>query len=378
MIEKSLKVEVKPEILKWLLDTSGYKVEDVSKRLSVPKEVVNKWLNGEDTPTLSQIKEMSQQFGRSLAVFLLTKPPEELPLPKDRRSTSGPKPLSPKTYKAIRTARWIQSIAENLMKNLNLDVKPRIKTSSYTEDAKTVAKYERESFGIKVDEQISWKANKTFESWRKLIESKNILVLQIPIPIEEIRGFVLADKEPFIIVVSSSDDPNAKMFTLFHEYAHILLKQSSMCNPVLEIEKSGRDNYEKWCNSFAGSFLLPDDYVNKDFTELGKLTLPAKVSRISNKYKISKHAVLVRLLNLRIIDPRNFNEEVTRLASKKKKKGGCSLPIPEKRIQERGKTFISVVLKNSKENHITNSDVLDYLSIKTKHLEPIRSLVNER
>ena len=65
MEKPPLKVEVKPEIFKWLLETSGYGIEDVSKRLDVPRHIVEEWLTGKDKPTLNQIKELSTYFGRS-------------------------------------------------------------------------------------------------------------------------------------------------------------------------------------------------------------------------------------------------------------------------------------------------------------------------
>jgi len=80
---------------------------------------------------------------------------------------------------------------------------------------------------------------------------------------------------------------------------------------------------------------------------------------------------------LGVIEKGNYYEEVNKLMTKKRKKGGRSLPVPKKRIQERGRKFISIVLRNSKEHHITNSEMLDYLSIKTRHVESLRSLVSE-
>jgi len=87
MEKQSFKIGVKPEIFKWLFSTSGYKIEDVSTKLKIPSKTVEKWLSGEDEPTLDNVKELSKFFNRSLAVFLLPKPPEEMPLPKDRRYT---------------------------------------------------------------------------------------------------------------------------------------------------------------------------------------------------------------------------------------------------------------------------------------------------
>jgi len=378
MPKKSIVVEIEPEVLKWLIGTNGYKTEDVAKRLRVSNDLIEKWLNETSKPSLTQVKSLSEFFGCSIAVFLLPEPPKELPLPKDRRTIKESKPLSPKTYKAIRTARWVQYIAESLMKNLSLNIRPKIESVSPKEDPKLVAYKEREILGVSADNQFKWKTNEAFERWRRIIESRNIIVLQLPLRIEEIRGFALTDKEPFVIVVSSSDDPNGKIFTLFHEFAHILIKESSICNPIAEIEKSGRDEYEKWCNSFAGNFLLPEEFIKNDFGKLSELELPKRITNISNKYKVSKHAILVRLLNLGVIEKNDFNLEIYKLTSKKRQKGGRSLPVPKKILQQKGTKFVSLVLQNSSEGHITHSDVLDYLSIKTKHLKQVQSMVSEK
>ena len=42
-------------------------------------------------------------------------------------------------------------------------------------------------------------------------------------PVDDARGFSLTDGEPYVIVVNSADADRARLFTLFHEYAHILL-----------------------------------------------------------------------------------------------------------------------------------------------------------
>jgi len=378
MSKKSIKVEIEPEVLNWLINTNGYKAENVAKRLRVSNDLVKKWLSGKAKPSLLQVKNLSKFFGCSIAVFLLPEPPKALPLPKDRRTIKEAKPLSPKTYRAIKTARWVQYIAESLMKNINLDTKPRIESFSPNSDPKLVALKERDILGVSTDIQFKWKNNEAFEHWRKTVESKNVIVLQLPLIIEEIRGFALTDKEPFVIVVSSSDDPNGKIFTLFHEFAHILIKESSICNPLSEIERDGRDEYEKWCNSFAANFLLPEESIKTDFKNLSESKLLKRVATISNRYKVSKHAVLVRLLDLGFIKSSDFDQEIHLLMSKKRPKGGRSLGVPKKILQQKGTKFVSLVLQNAREGYITHSDVLDYLSIKTKHLKQIQSMVSEK
>ena len=64
---------------------------------------------------------------------------------------------------------------------------------------------------------------RAFDQWREWLESLNISVLKLKIPAGDARGFSLTDGEPSVIVVNSADAERARLFTLFHEYAHLLL-----------------------------------------------------------------------------------------------------------------------------------------------------------
>ena len=53
---KSITVEVKPEVFKWLRESSGWTFEDTSKRLKTNVENIKKFEKGEKSPTLRQLK----------------------------------------------------------------------------------------------------------------------------------------------------------------------------------------------------------------------------------------------------------------------------------------------------------------------------------
>ena len=59
-----------------------------------------------------------------------------------------------------------------MMKNLNLDIKSKLKKSSPSNDPKEVAHELRKELGIRIDEQLEWKKRDTFENWRE-IRNKN-------------------------------------------------------------------------------------------------------------------------------------------------------------------------------------------------------------
>jgi hypothetical protein len=48
---------------------------------------------------------------------------------------------------------------------------------------------------------------------------------------------------------------------------------------------------------------------------------------------------------------------------------------PQKCLQEKGKQFISIILASKERGIITTQDVIEYLSIRLKHLNKIQELI---
>ena len=284
--------------------------------------------------------------------------------------------FSRKTLFAIRTARRLQSISKELLNNLNLTTKANIIHTQISENPEIVAIRERDSSGINIEEQKQWKnASHAFKIWRKMIEAKNIMVFQVSMPIEDIRGFTLTDNEPFVIIVNSSDLIEARIFTLFHDYGHILLKKSGVCLVDPHIINEGSDaKIEKWCNEFAAAFLLPEDQAKKYFSNRSESELLdfKTLNRFSRSYKISKSAILLSMLKKNFITQNSYKNLVDTMKSiKKKKKGGKPETQIEKCMREKGKNFISLVNSNIDKGFITYNDALDYLSIKLKNFKEL-------
>jgi len=113
---KSITVKVEPEVLKWLRESSGWKIEEVAKRVNTIAEAVVEFESGKKSPTLKQLKILSASFKRPLASFFLSKLKEEKPLPKDYRFLPNKKGIfDKKTILAIRKARRLQKISKKEM-----------------------------------------------------------------------------------------------------------------------------------------------------------------------------------------------------------------------------------------------------------------------
>jgi len=265
------------------------------------------------------------------------------------------------------------------LNNLNIDTKAKLEHAEISEDPEDLALRERVSFNITVDEQIKWKdAYQAFNTWRRLIESKNMPVFQISMPLEDARGFSLVDEEPFVIIINSSDSIEARIFTLLHEYAHIILSEPGVCIPEGYVKIGKREAVvESWCNAFAAAFLFPKDDAKKEFSGISKsgLLMFQTLNKFSRRYKISRHMLLLHMLKLNFISKQTYEKIRDKMMPKKKEKRGfAAVPADKKCVQEKGEKFVSLVMRNVETGKITNNDALDYLSIKLKHLVKIRTL----
>lgn len=365
MGRKNFKVDVNPEVIRWARESAGYKAEEIAKKLRISKDAYMQIEKGVISPTFRQLELMSEYFKRPLSALLLSKPPDEKPITSSFRilpkSEEG---FSKEFLLVLRKARYYQSIINELMKEMGIDPKPNVKSYSLEDDPRKTALQERESINISIQEQLSWEnAYEAFNAWRRVIEAKNIIVMQMKFPIKEARGFVLMDKDPPFIVVNISDNILARIFTLFHEYAHILLGISEIYTEDVFVDPK----VEKWCNVFASEFLLPKDILTKEFELKGE----GVVEDISKKFKVSKKAVLTKLYLLRRIDESTYQTRVKKLEDTTSKIH-IRPPLHKKRLQERGAKFLSLLFEAKERNLITTQDLLEYLDVNLESLYKIK------
>ncbi len=379
MPKKSIKVDVNPEVFKWLRVSAGWSIEEVSKRIKTTPEIVKAFETGEKKPTLRQLKELSQAFRRPLAAFLLSEPRKERPKPKDYRFIPNRKNIfDKKTILVLRKARSLQEIGKELSKNIDYETKAKIERVNLSENPEIIAKKYRELFGLTEEKQRKFKTPYEFFSYlRDILENMNILVFQFSMPVEDARGFVLSDEFPAVIVVSTKDSIEARLFSLMHEFAHILLGESVIDFPDISI--SYRNKIEKWCSEFASSFLLPKEDAKILFEKnRDKLTDKKTLNSLSRKYKVSKAMLLFNMMKLNYITQTDYENIINRykpkpeeVKKKEEKTGGGGIPADKRCISEIGTKFISLVANNYDRGYITYTDALNYLSIKSKNFDKV-------
>jgi Zn-dependent peptidase ImmA (M78 family)/DNA-binding XRE family transcriptional regulator len=383
MARKSLEVSINPEIIKWARESAGWSVEEISKKLKTSKENYEKIESGKKPPTFRQLEILAHFFKRPVAVFFLPQPPEEPAITSSFRILPKSKPEFSKDLRlAIRKARYYQSITNELMKDLGIVSKPKIKTLTLQDNPQESAREERKKIGVSLEEQFKWKnAYSAFNAWRAAIESRNILVFQFKFPIEDARGFSLMDKEPPVIAINSDDNILARIFTLFHEFAHIILGITEIYGGEEGVITD--KNVENWCDSFASEFLIPEEVLeeDKDFQSFKqtspRIPNPELLQNLSKKFRVSQQAILTRLRTLNLIEYdayRMVTQTLKKQYVETSKKSRFKRPSFQKCLQEKGKKFISIILASKERGIITTADVIDYLSVKHKYLDIIAEL----
>lgn len=152
-----------------------------------------------------------------------------------------------------------------------------------------------------------------FAAWRKLVEDKNVFVFltgRYPgwskVDISSFRGLAVYKKTLPVIIINDSDSYKAQSFTLFHELGHLLKKRTAI-NSTTGFDDESEE--ERWCNDFAGNFLMPSALFRRTELPLDSPSeLAEHVKDVAARFSVSPLACLVRMSSLNMIDHENFAE----------------------------------------------------------------------
>jgi len=379
---KPIAVSVEPSVLKWLIESSGWTREEIAKRLKTSTQNIEKMESGEKKPSFRQLEELAIIFKRPIASFLLSKPLTEKPKPKDYRMLPDKtNKFDKKTVFAMRHARRLQELSRELSVNIRYETKSKTEKLKLSDNPENIALKFREKFSLTEEKQRKFKTPyELFNHLRDLLEDQNIYLFQFSMPVEDARGFVFADESPNVIVVNTKDNIEARIFSLMHEFAHILLGESVIDLP--DATHTFKDDVEKWCNEFASAFLLPKEMAKATFNEnKANLTRKETLKYLSNKYKVSKAMLLLNMLKLNYIGRTDYDAILARFKKEDikpkneagKEATGGGIPSEVRCLSEVGNKFVSLVANNYDRDHITYTDALNYLSIKSKSFDKVLS-----
>ncbi len=365
---QNIKIQINPEVLTWAREEAGYTPENIANKLHIPTERYLRWENSKEEIPLGIMKRIANYYKRQLAVFVLLTPPPRTKKPNDYRNLAiSQEGLSPEILLAIRRANKYLTMAKDILGEeywINQyqwqNEIENFKIEQTTKFNNRLFDWLRGKLKINIDEQKKFRGTEdAYRKWRNSIERElGIFIFQFNMPEGEVDGFCYAgDNPPYTIVINKKLAASRKIFTVFHELAHIIRHQSGICITEFSTEEYGS---ELECNDFAGKFLVPDD-------EVVPISNIDELSTIAYKYKVSREVYLRRNLERNFISKSEFFIILDEL------KG---LPIPPKKTYKeirilppvaskstRGERFYNLVLNAVYENKIDYFSASDALGI---------------
>jgi Zn-dependent peptidase ImmA (M78 family)/DNA-binding XRE family transcriptional regulator len=363
--------------LSWAIEQSGYTREQIAAKLDIDMAKLDAWENNNEKPNLTSFKNLANTLKRPSALFFLPEPPKSPSPPVEfRHPPSARSVLNPNERRYLREVTRLQRTVAWILSELGkppVDI-PQIQLGS---DVERAAESVRQQLKVAVGEQLRWQSSSmALKEWRDALEETGVLVFLLQLGKDSCRGFSLWDDRAPVIASNTWWNPEARIYTLFHEYAHLLTRTNSVC--IQNGGKSlapGSDAAERWCEQFAAALLLPwDEVQNFMGTELDWFP-GRRISDLDSIRKVGRHfKVSLRALTLRLIGKNaatwELYEKIPSWSDEKRGGGGGS---GRRRAQAREDTFgsraIDVFLTAIREDLVSRADALSYLDIPDSDLE---------
>jgi Zn-dependent peptidase ImmA (M78 family) len=145
-----------------------------------------------------------------------------------------------------------------------------------------------------------------FNLIRNKLEEKGILTMKNGVVgmnthrklnINEFRAFMLYDDIAPLIFINNNDSMGGKIFSLIHEYIHILLEKEDV---IVSEEKNRVLENETYINKITAEFLMPKKHI-EELWDKQKNDI-VQIIELSKLMKVSSLALAIRLNNLAFID----------------------------------------------------------------------------
>ena len=271
--------------------------------------------------------------------------------------------------------------------------------AKFTQSPETVGALVREILGVTLEEQRQWdNPYAALRGWRKHIEAQNVLVFQFEnVEVKEAWGFSIVDPICPVIGINKQLAPNGRTFTMLHEFTHLLLNKSGICDIDDYTSRAPEDMaIEVFCNHVSAASLMPE----KEFKANKTVSLRESVStdwtdqeieKIARSFGVSREAAVRRLLTFELTTLEFYREQRTKLqaqyarqktAEREKRKaerekgesfGGQSRV--QRAVSDLGENFVRAVLGSLGEKRITLADAAQYLQVRPPAISKVQDLL---
>jgi Zn-dependent peptidase ImmA (M78 family)/transcriptional regulator with XRE-family HTH domain len=375
---------VTPALLSWARRVAGFSTDQAARKAGTSEARLAEWEAGEGQPTLRQLRLLSKAYRRPTAFFYRSETPPEPPgMPDFRLVQEGALDGgdSPALRYEIRRARIRRETALEITALLGHEP-PAVDLAGRREEGpEALGERIRRFLGVGVATQFRWTDHyEALREWTRAAERNGVLAFQFSnVEVSEARGFSFSEHPLPAVALNGKDSPRGRIFTLFHELAHIALGRGGLC------DLHDRDQgpwLEPFCNAVAAEALVPRD-VLVDLPELGAHQGPEwddpTLAALSNRFMVSREVILRRLLTLRLTTAAFYEAKRAQFLEdyrRQREEGGGFLQYYRRVLRDNGEAFTTLVLDAFDQKTISERDVSHHLGdVKLTHVDTIRGVL---
>lgn len=378
---------ITPRLLIWARERIDMSTDLAAKAVGVTTEKYQNWEQGEGLPTVNQAKKLARKIKIPYAWLFLTDPPEKYKLPKNTDYRTLANQAVSDSSLELKYLVADVTMRRDAMIELytEMDI-PLLRFERYTDantsDNTTIAQTIRNLLDITLDRQQKFKnSNIAFNFYMEALSEIGILVFQSgKIDKSVMRGLSIYDPIFPIIVVNRKDEYNARIFTLMHEFVHILTRTPGICD-TLNIERQNRFDIEIKCNKIAAEALVPKDALIADLN-WGLIQQYGwdddLIKKIAQRFSVSREVIIGSLLTIGKIEFDFYYRKLTQYADEyeqykrqQSKKDGF-LPPSTDICSQVGKLYARTILNAYNQEKITPRDASQFLSgLRLQHFNKV-------
>ncbi|MFL6090191.1 MAG: ImmA/IrrE family metallo-endopeptidase [Aeromicrobium sp.] len=362
---------IKGETLRWARSAGHVALEDLAKAAGTTSLRIEEFEDEVTEPTFRQLSLMAAKLDRPLGFFFAPAPSiSDVPSAADFRGRADaevPSDLAREMKRAEQHREVMLDLRGPVETSLDIDA------VTWTSASQQAAKL-RMQFGLtEMFSPPESQPNQVFNFWRGLLEAHGVLVFQATrISIETFRGLSIHHDQLPVILLNGADSASGRVFTLFHEVAHIVNRTSGLC--LLDDDV----NEEAVSNRFAADFLMPSRVVR------GTVDSDAEPSRmatqVASMFKVSVLAAAVRLRSLDLIDEealaaiRLESEDAWQRVRERQRESEGFVPPWRLRYRDLGSNYIGAVAAALEDRRI---DAVDATYLLNARLPMVEQLLEE-
>jgi Zn-dependent peptidase ImmA (M78 family)/DNA-binding XRE family transcriptional regulator len=357
--------KIQPKILLFMRKSSGMSEDEIAKKLKLSRSEYLSIESGDEKISQNDLIHLADIYKRPLIAFYSVDTSQTTELPHDYRLNRDKK-ISPEVFLAKRKALYLaEELREITGRKTTL---PEINTNvSAIVLANKVRSLLEIDFETLTDIVESKDKQETILSYYKsLIEEKFFIpVLEHSLKSNGVRAFSVFG-EVSVMVLNESDSNEIRLFSLFHEFCHLLKRQDGICTVDFEKDKDNQPE-EKYCDEFAAFLLMPEQQL-RSVVKGFPITTLKQLGEVSKRFGVSKSVAIIQMKAFGIINQSQYRQLKSKLESVQSK-GFGRRNWEQTYIKRTSRLVLNHLIDSYKRGDLTYTSLSTITGIKDKYLQ---------